>query len=176
MSAKLEHNALSSSVCEAEHRDTAQNKLEQSWHCLSVMVYLHCRTREFFLFFIKRARTCHLLCKRPRCYHSTSKTHVRDRIFKLSSIHASVIQWFIAVITEFNESSGPFRKNIQWLRSRSGCKYSSQKWERFMQCTIRFGVRIQISICSMLNWHIPTYEFWTVDLKVTCRWFIWPFF
>ena len=26
----------------------------------------------------------------PGCYHSTSKTHVRDRIFKLNPIHASV--------------------------------------------------------------------------------------
>ena len=24
----------------------------------------------------KRARTCHLLCKRPECYHSASKTHM----------------------------------------------------------------------------------------------------
>ena len=39
----------------------------------------------------KRARTCHLLCKRQGCYHSTNKTHVGDRIFKLSLIHASVI-------------------------------------------------------------------------------------
>ena len=38
-----------------------------------------------------RAWTCHLLCKRPGCYHSTSKTHVRDRIFKLRPMHASVI-------------------------------------------------------------------------------------
>ena len=33
----------------------------------------------------------HLLCKRPRCYHSISKTQVADRIFKLGPIHASVI-------------------------------------------------------------------------------------
>ena len=39
----------------------------------------------------KRARTCHLLCERPGCYHSVSKTHVRDTIFKLSPIHALVI-------------------------------------------------------------------------------------
>ena len=38
--------------------------------------------------------TSHLLCKRPGCYHSASKTHVRDRIFKLSPIHASVIYQF----------------------------------------------------------------------------------
>ena len=43
------------------------------------------------IFVIKRTRTCHLLCKRPGCYHSTSKTHVRDRIFKLSPIHAWVV-------------------------------------------------------------------------------------
>ena len=39
----------------------------------------------------KRAQTCHLLCKRPGRYHSTSKTHVRDRIFTLLPIHALVI-------------------------------------------------------------------------------------
>ena len=39
----------------------------------------------------KRARTCHLLCKRPGCQHSASKTCVRDGIFKLTPGHASVI-------------------------------------------------------------------------------------
>ena len=33
---------------------------------------------------IKRAETCHLLCKRSRCCHSDSQTHMRDRISKLS--------------------------------------------------------------------------------------------
>ena len=42
----------------------------------------------------KSTRTCHLLCKRPGCYHSTSETHVRDRILKLIQIHASVIYQF----------------------------------------------------------------------------------
>ena len=32
-----------------------------------------------------------LLCKRPECCHSASKTHVRDRIFKFSPIQASLI-------------------------------------------------------------------------------------
>ena len=58
----------------------------------------------------KRARTCYLLCKRPGCYHSASKIHVRDRIFKSSPIHASLIIRF-PEFTEFNESSAPFRKN-----------------------------------------------------------------
>ena len=52
----------------------------------------------------------HLLCKRPACYHSASTTHVRDRIFKLNPIHASVISSF-PEFTEFSESSAPFRKN-----------------------------------------------------------------
>ena len=43
------------------------------------------------IFAIKRVRTCHLFCKSPVCYHSASKTHVRNRFFKLSPIHASVI-------------------------------------------------------------------------------------
>ena len=32
----------------------------------------------------------HLLCERPACYYSASTTHVRDRIFKLNPIHASM--------------------------------------------------------------------------------------
>ena len=62
------------------------------------------------LFVIKRTQTCHLLCKRPGCYHSASKKHVRDRIFKLTPIHASAIIRF-PEFTEFNESSAPYRKN-----------------------------------------------------------------
>ena len=42
-------------------------------------------------YYSKRIQTCHLLCKRPACYHSTSKTHARGMIFKLNPIHASVI-------------------------------------------------------------------------------------
>ena len=52
----------------------------------------------------------HLLCKRPACYHSASTTHVRDRNFKLSPIHASVIISF-PEFAEFSESYTPFRKN-----------------------------------------------------------------
>ena len=43
------------------------------------------------IIFQKIIGTCHLLCKRPRCYHSTSKTKVAERIFKLSPVHALVI-------------------------------------------------------------------------------------
>ena len=52
----------------------------------------------------------HILCKRPGCYRSVSKTHMRDRIFKSSLIHASVIITFFES-AEFSENSAPFRKN-----------------------------------------------------------------
>ena len=56
------------------------------------------------LYFKKTILTCYLLCKRPRCYLSTSKTQVAEIIFKLSPIHASVIYqipWIRAEFTEF---------------------------------------------------------------------------
>ena len=61
---------------------------------------------------IKRIRTCYFLCKGPGCNHSTSKKHVRDRIFKFISIQATVIYQIpeFTEITELNESSAPFRK------------------------------------------------------------------
>ena len=40
----------------------------------------------------------HLLCERPGCYHSTSKTHI-DRIFKLSPF---MLQWFSDSLNSLN--------------------------------------------------------------------------
>ena len=48
------------------------------------------------------------------CYHSASKTHVRNRIFKLSPIHASVIFRF-PEFAEFSKNSALFRKNSNIL-------------------------------------------------------------
>ena len=42
------------------------------------------------------------LCNKPVCYHSASKTHVIDRILKLSPIHSSVI-YQISEFAEFSE-------------------------------------------------------------------------
>ena len=44
------------------------------------------------------------------CYHSASRTHVRDRIFKLTPIHTSVVIRF-PELTEFSEGSALLRKN-----------------------------------------------------------------
>ena len=46
---------------------------------------------KVFVITLKWARTCHLLPKRPGYHHSTNKTRVRDRTFKFSPIHASVM-------------------------------------------------------------------------------------
>ena len=66
----------------------------------------------------------HLLCKRLGCFHSASKTHVRDRIFESSPIHASVIFRFPG----FSESSAPFRKssNGAHVVQVSGIKMTAQ--------------------------------------------------
>ena len=45
----------------------------------------------------KRVQTCSLLCYRPGCYHSASKTRVRDRIFKLIPVHGSVIYQILCI-------------------------------------------------------------------------------
>ena len=59
----------------------------------------------------KRVQTCRLLCWIPGCYHSACKTHVRDRIFKSTPIHASVIHqitwncWIHWIPVPFRENS-----------------------------------------------------------------------
>ena len=66
--------------------------------------------------FSKRARTCHpatFLCERPGCHHSLCKTHVRDRIFKLNPVHASVIYqicWIQWILVPFRENSNYTKK------------------------------------------------------------------
>ena len=51
--------------------------------------------------------TSHLLCKRPECYHSTCKTHVRQ---ELNPIYTSMTISF-PEFAEFSESYAPFWKN-----------------------------------------------------------------
>ena len=58
----------------------------------------------------KRARNCHILCKRPGCYHSTIKTQAIDMIFNLSPVHASVIYHCIRWIRWIHWLSFPFGK------------------------------------------------------------------
>ena len=63
------------------------------------------------LYFQKIIQTSDLLCERSRCYHSASKTHVAEWIFKLSPIHASVIYkilWICWISDPFRENSNGF--------------------------------------------------------------------
>ena len=56
----------------------------------------------------KRLQTCNLLCEKPGCYHSASKTHVRDRILKLIPMHTWLTYPWIRWI---HRSPVPFREN-----------------------------------------------------------------
>ena len=106
---------------------------------------------------IKRAQNCHLLCKGPESYHSASKTHMTDGIFKLSSIPASVtyqipciswnhwIQWKFCSILEklhrplvfmhslVQNSSFVSHRKFSWMICtefrKFKCKFG-QKWEK----------------------------------------------
>ena len=74
----------------------------------------------------KRVWTHNLLCQRQGCYHSASKTHVRDRIFKLTPIHASVIYQI------------PWIRWIHWIsihfRGNSNiCKWAQNEYPNLSQ-------------------------------------------
>ena len=77
------------------------------------------------LYFKKIIQSCHLLCKRPICYHSTNKTHVAERIFKLSPIHASVIYQ----IDWIHWISDPFRKNSNELLDTIRLNSKETTWD-----------------------------------------------
>ena len=72
----------------------------------------------------KRSRSCHLLCKRPGCYNSTSKTHVRDMIFKFSPIHASVIYQITWI------------QGICWIRWKSCAIKEKLQYAQLTKCQI----------------------------------------
>ena len=61
----------------------------QEYH--NIWVFPFCFTKFSDKTFIKKIRTCNLLYEIPSCYHRASKIKVRERIFKLNLIHASVI-------------------------------------------------------------------------------------
>ena len=82
----------------------------------------------------KRAWTCKLLCKRPGCYHSTSKTHVKDRIFKLSP--KFILQWFIS-FPEFTEFLFYLGKTpVSWQLILVGYKQDWHYTKQFRICLI----------------------------------------
>ena len=104
---------------------------------------------------IKVVWKCNLLCKRPRCYHSTrktdvsaSKTQVREGIFKLTPLHVSVIYqipwicWIHWISLQFWETSNRVFHKFPAIQK---CQY----------CQLFLGVPLEINqtnkICKFLN-------------------------
>ena len=127
----------------------------------------------------------HLLCKRPGWYHCSSKIYVRDRVFKLSPIYASLIHqipWFYWIPAPFRENSTdilfiliscPWNKST---RQRRGLKIWSSKSERpkewddspYMYSSINFDMLVIFHI-TMQNpiLKMPFSQLWnTVTLSL----------
>ena len=89
------------------------------------------------------------MCKRPACYHSATKTHVADMIFKLSPIHASLIISFLE-FAEITESSAPFRKNSN----------HQSIWQnlfgKFISTVVRVSPILKRWLFLTLHWNINT--------------------
>ena len=106
----------------------------------------------------------HIVCKRPGCYHSTSKTRVRDRIFKLNPIYASVIyqipwiRWIQWIPVPFRENSVGLQHHSAVLGSRLNLENSHKtisetfKVDSHTRCCLLvmgFGNQTKIS----KHWH-----------------------
>ena len=82
----------------------------------------------------KRVQTCYSLHYKPGCYHSESKTYVRDRIFKLTRIYGSVI-YQIPCICVLHWTLFPFRENLVLLKN---IKKRKQKRKQFHPLCFHF--------------------------------------
>ena len=91
----IEGACMAGAGCAWQERWPLQRMVHILLECIGVFPKCFTEFAEFrdknICHYSKRARTCHFLCERPGCCHSASETCVRDRIFKLSPIHASVI-------------------------------------------------------------------------------------
>ena len=113
------------------------------WPCIKVISVIqntsHSQlpnTMEFFrnvfpefrdkIFVIKRTRACHLLCKRPKCYHK--------HMWETGSLNWAqfMVQWFIR-FPEFNESPTPFRKNSNNVAFNIALLDANNHWKHFVQ-------------------------------------------
>ena len=99
----------------------------------------------------KDSNPSHLLCLRPACYQSSSQTHVRDKVFKLSSIH---VPGFIRFpeFAEFSESSSHLGKTLLI------CFFPG--YASGTPCVWKGRLRMQIVKASAIyiNLHIELYE------------------
>ena len=144
---------------------------------------------NFFVITVKGPPN-HLLCKRPGWYHCSSKIYVRDWVFKLSPIYASLIHqipWFYWIPAPFRENptdilfiliSCPWNKSTS---QRRGLKIWSSKSERpnewddspYMYSSINFDMLVIFHI-TMQNpiLKMPFSQLWntvTLGLHLFCR-------
>ena len=105
--------------------DPPESRLQRTVNKRLVRILLECILvfTEFsdknICYYSERARTCHLLCWNQGCYHFNSQTHVRNRIFKMTPILASLI-YQIPWIRWMQWIPVPFRENsIENIHHRS---------------------------------------------------------
>ena len=121
------------------------------------------RTPQILL--IKRGRSCNLLCWRSGCCDSTSKTQMRDRIFKLTLIHASVIYQIAWISIPFRENSitlslycATLVKKLQW-RSLAGLssRHFLSCWLAMIFITfLSIDLHLKKCVFSLINRHSET--------------------
>ena len=93
------------------------------------------------------------MCKRPGCYHSTSKTHVRDRILKLSPIHASVTIRF-PEFAEFSEFLIHLGKTLMnWGKFQETLCYPELAGAVVASCTLIQAVAGSNNLFKYLNFY-----------------------
>ena len=110
----------------------------------------------------KDSNPSHLLCERPACYHSACTTHVRDRIFKYSSIHASVI-YLIPWIHWIQWKCLLYRKNSNAhpvssiLTFNLQCYFSEKceiKWVEGTSLVVMVMMSFEILVSLVSAWHV----------------------
>ena len=112
-----------------------------------IIVVMYERTLK--ILFIKMVRSCSLLCWRSGCYHSTSNTQIRGRIFKLVPIHASVIYQIPWISIPFRENSIMLRLYCATLVKRFNVTMEVIGWTEFSP--------FPVSLISNDLYHVPFY-------------------
>ena len=90
--------------CDVVYDNSMTEVREANWIVLITVSFLKCKAQcsldkkslNYITYLSLRQKGSnlphsHLVCRSSGCYHSASKTRVRDKVFKLSPIHASMI-------------------------------------------------------------------------------------
>ena len=80
--------------------------------------------------FVIKARTSYLSCKRPGCYHSTSKTYVSDRIFKYLCF--SDLSYFLNTLNSMKALLHLGKSPLFWLVVTFFSPVDNKKYDKMM--------------------------------------------